>query len=667
MCGVAGVLSFRRGEDHSTRVRRMLQKIRHRGPEEFGVYIGQGVGLGHARLSIIDLASGQQPMRNEDGTKWIVFNGEIFNFVEIRDDLVARGHRFRTGSDTEVLLRHFEENGPEGLKELNGQFAFAIWDERENSLFLARDRVGICPLFYTLHDGDFLFASEIKAIFADSRIPREIDPVALDDVFTFWLTLPPATAFKGIFELPPAHWMKVTDRGTVRVQRYWDLPECDGAAGGEVRGESEYAEELRDLLVDATRIRLRADVPVGAYLSGGLDSSVTSGIVRSYFPQNELRTFSVRFVDKEFDEGDKQKLMSRHLGTRHDEIVCRGVDIAGIMEEVVWHAETALLRTAPAPMFLLSRLVREQGFKVVLTGEGADEILAGYDIFKEAKVRRFIEASPGSGMRPLLLRRLYPYLVRSPAQAVVYAKRFFLAPPDPFGREWVSHAPRWNMTSMAKTFFSEGLREELKGHASAPARISDLLSRGKGDWTEDPMSWTQKIEFKTLLPGYLLSSQGDRMLMGNSVEGRFPFLDHRVIEFCLKIPPSLRMRGLREKYILRKCFSDLLPPGIGRAVKQPYRAPDASSFLGSDGADAPVIDLLSTDRIRSKGYFDHGKVRRLVEKCRTSRVLGFKDNMAFVGILTTQILDELFVRRFSADREVQPCEIRTYHDAREKT
>jgi asparagine synthase (glutamine-hydrolysing) len=525
MCGVAGVLSFLRREDHSARVRRMLQRIRHRGPEEFCLYIGQGVGLGHARLSIIDLASGQQPMCNDDGTKWIIFNGEIFNFVEIRNDLVARGHRFRTGSDTEVLLRHFEENGPEGLKELNGQFAFAVWDARERTLFLARDRVGICPLFYTFHDGDFLFASEIKAIFADPRIPRELDPVALDDVFTFWFTLAPATVFKGIFELPPAHWMTVTDSGTVRVQRYWDLPECDDAACGAVREEANYAEELRELLVDATRIRLRADVPVGAYLSGGLDSSVTAGIVRSFFPENELRTFSVRFVDKEFDEGDKQKLMSRHLGTRHDEIICRGGDIAGIMEKVVWHAETALLRTAPAPMFLLSRLVRERGFKVVLTGEGADEILAGYDIFKEAKVRRFIEASPGSAMRPLLLRRLYPYLVRSPAQAAAYAKRFFLAPPDPFGREWISHAPRWNMTSMAKTFFSEGLREELKGHESATARISDLLSRSEGNRTEDPMSWAQRIEFKTLLPGYLLSSQGDRMLMGNSVEGD-SFLDH---------------------------------------------------------------------------------------------------------------------------------------------
>lgn len=659
MCGIAGIRSFRGQADTASTIRRMLDKIRYRGPDEVGGYTGPGIGLGHARLAILDLATGQQPMGNDDGTKWIIFNGEIFNFVEIRKDLITRGCRFRTTSDTEVLLRHFEEKGPAGVKELNGQFAFAVWDTREKTLFLARDRVGICPLFYTVHDGDFLFASEIKAIFADLRIPRQIDPAALGDVFAFWFPLSPATAFKGIFELPPAHHMTVDEKGSIRIERYWDLPDREVPWDPPSGGEARLAEELREILVDATRIRLRADVPVGAYLSGGLDSSVIAGIVRKHFPENELRTFSVRFDDPEFDEGPKQEEMARHLGTRREEILCRGEDIAANFAEVVWHTETPIVRTAPTPMFLLAKLVREKGFKVVLTGEGADEILAGYDIFKEAKVRRFIAAAPGSSLRPLLLRRLYPYLKHNPAQSIAYARGFFMAPPAPFGEEFHSHAPRWNMTSMGKTFFSSDLLERMKEGESSPVRIHRMLDHARGHRTRDPLSWSQEIEIKTLLPGYLLSSQGDRMLLGNSVEGRFPFLDHRVIEFCMNLPPSLRLRGLKEKYLLRKAFSGMLPPGNIEAVKQPYRAPDAKSFVGNRGKDSAIAEMLSPDTVREKGYFDPGKVRRLIEKCKSSRVLGFKDNMAFVGILSAHILDDAFVKHFPTSGEVEVGEFTT--------
>ncbi len=660
MCGIAGILSPRRRTNPEAVLRRMLHKIRYRGPEEVGVYAGPGIGLGHARLSIIDLATGQQPMGNDQGTRWIVFNGEIFNFVEIRESMKARGHRFRTTSDTEVLLRHLEEKGPGGLNDLNGQFSFAVWDTRARSLFLARDRVGICPLFYTVHDGDFLFSSEIKGIFADPRISREIDPVALDDVFTFWFPLSPATAFKGIMELPPAHYMTVTEDGAVRRERYWDLPKQGWSGDGKTRDADACAEELRSSLVDATRIRLRADVPVGAYLSGGLDSSVTASIVRSSFPDNELRTFSVRFEDPEFDEGEKQAVMSRHLGTRHEEIFCGGEDIASVFADVIWHAETPLVRTAPAPLFLLSKLVREKGFKVVLTGEGADEILAGYDIFKEARVRRFIEAAPASTVRPLLLQRLYPYLRHSPAQAIAYARRFFLAPPDPFGAEFHSHAPRWNMTAIGKSFFSGELKERLGRSDASQVRIAELLDGCAGYREKDPLSWAQEIEIKTLLPSYLLSSQGDRMLMANAVEGRFPFLDHRVIEFCMGLPPALRMRGLREKRLLRKSFSGLLPKSIAAMVKQPYRAPDSRSFLAGGAARAGAAELLSPEAVRRKGYFDPEMVRRLSEKWRANRIIGFKDNMAFVAILSTHMLDEMFVSRFPASGEIVAEEIATH-------
>lgn len=660
MCGIAGILSRDGRSCTGETLRRMLYNLRHRGPEELGIYLGAGAGLAHARLGIVDLSTGRQPMQSEDGSKWIVFNGEIFNYLELRKDLSARGFRFRTTSDTEVLLRCYEEKGPACLDDLNGQFAFAVWDRRARALFLARDRVGICPLYYAFCGGDFLFASEIKGIFSDSRVPREIDPLALDDVFTFWFPLAPRTAFKGVFELPPAHWMVVDRHGIRRIERYWDLPQ---AADGRSRKRSpaEFAARLRALLLDATRLRLRADVPVGAYLSGGLDSSVVAAVAAKYFPGTHLRTFSVRFDSPEFDEGQKQFLVAQRLGARHEELHCQPRDIGRVFREVVWHAETPLVRTAPAPMYLLSKLVRDRGLKVVLTGEGADEILAGYDIFKAGKIRRFVEACPGSVLRPLLLGRLYPYLARSPARLAAYARSFFFVPPSPFSESFRSHAPRWKTTAQAKVFFSSELRKTLEKCEPAAERIHRFFSGVNGSRGHDPLWWEQKIEFKTLLPAYLLSAQGDRMLMGHSVEGRFPFLDHRVIEFCATVPPGLRLKGLREKHLLREAMADLLPSEVCQAVKQPYRAPQSTCFF-NDGASAETMELLSGPSLRFRGYFDPEKVRLLVEKCRIRRAGGFRDDTALVGIVSTVLLDELFIRRFPAPQPLDSSDPTVFLD-----
>jgi asparagine synthase (glutamine-hydrolysing) len=624
----------------------MLYLLRHRGPDEFGIYRDASIGLAHARLSIIDLSTGQQPMCNEDGSLWIVFNGEIFNYIELRKDMLSRGHRFRTMSDTEVILHLYEEKGCGALDDLNGQFAFAIWDNNRKELFLARDRMGIRPLFYTRAGNDWVFGSEVKAIFAHPGVTRRIDPFALDDIFTFWLPLSPRTCFEGISEVPPAHSLTINEHGA-SLARYWDLPEETDPRGR--HGESYYAEALRELMVDSTRLQLRADVPVGAYLSGGLDSSVIASLIRNFTP-NPLRTFSIRFEDPEFDESDKQKIMSDYLGTDHSDFTCGYGDIAEAFPKVIWHTEAPILRTAPVPLFLLSRLVKDNSYKVVLTGEGSDEILAGYDLFKEAKVRRFMEASPDSRMRPLLLNKLYPYLQNSPTRSVAYAKAFFGAPIGPFPMEFHSHAPRWNMTSMIKGFYSRDLREEVAS-SSAHERVARLFGRGERSKRLDPLTWSQEIEIKTLLPSYLLSSQGDRMLMGNSVEGRFPFLDHRVVEFAMRIPPGIRMKGLTEKYILRKSMEGLLPREINRMVKQPYRAPDAKSFFGIAGGEL-AREMLSPDGISRKGYFDPIHTERLVKKCRGNPATGFKDNMAFIGILSTQILDQLFIRDFHPGEEI---------------
>ncbi|MSR64383.1 MAG: asparagine synthase (glutamine-hydrolyzing) [Verrucomicrobiae bacterium] len=405
MCGIAGIVNLAAGAPPDERqLRQMLAMIRHRGPDEFGIYLDDAVGLGNARLSIIDLSGGQQPIANEDGTLWIVFNGEIFNYVELRPELEAKGHRFATHSDTEVLLHLYEEYGPKCLERLNGQFAFAVWNTRDQSLFLARDRLGVRPLFYTRTGGRLIFGSEIKAILSDPGVRAEIDPVTLEQVFTFWSPLSPRTIFKDIVELPPGHWL-LAKRGEVTVNRYWQM------SFAEVPASRDYLEEFESLLVDAAKIRLRADVPVGAYLSGGLDSSTIAAIIRN-FTSNRLDTFSITFSDADFDESSYQQQMAKFLGTDHQVVHATHEDIGRIFPDVIWHAEVPLTRTAPAPMFLLSKLVQDRGYKVVLTGEGADEFLAGYDIFKEAKVRRFWAGQPESKWRSRLFQRLYPDIAK---------------------------------------------------------------------------------------------------------------------------------------------------------------------------------------------------------------------------------------------------------------
>ncbi len=641
MCGIAGVVNLNTAVPMEL-LEDMIAAVRHRGPDGFGFYNDGNAGLAHARLSIIDLEGGWQPMHNEDKNQWIVFNGEIFNYPELRVVLEKRGHRFYTQSDTEVIIHLYEDYGPECLKFLNGQFAFAIWDKKKETLFAARDRVGIRPFFYTRHNGSLLFASEIKALFASQYIKREIDPFAIDQIFTFWLTLPPRTAFKDIYELPAGHYMTF-DKGDLKIEKYWDL---DFTMEDSTRTERVCADELRELLLDATRLQLRADVPVGAYLSGGLDSAVIAALIRN-FSDSPLRTFSVTFDDAVFDESEYQAQMITHLGTDHSNIRCTYSDIGAVFPDVIWHTEKPVVRTAPAPLFILSKLVRESGYKVVLTGEGSDEILAGYDIFKEVKIRRFIEKFPNSQFRPLILRRLYPYLAQSPVKSLPYALSFFRSDASGYPPACYSHVPRWKTTSKIKTFFSNSLKDRL-GTYYGIDELSPMLPARAGDL--DDISLAQHLEIKTLLSCYLLSSQGDRVAMAHSIEGRVPFLDHRVIEFCCKLPPTMRMRVLTEKYILKEGMKGLLPPSIVKRSKQPYMAPDAKSFLQKDSPDY-VGELLSEDNLKKTGYFSPKAVSALISKCRQNPVLGFKDNMAVVGIISTLLLHDRFIDNFELQND----------------
>ncbi|HID54621.1 MAG TPA: asparagine synthase (glutamine-hydrolyzing) [Anaerolineae bacterium] len=644
MCGIVGTLNLNQNPPiEDGRLRAMLGALRHRGPDEFGTYIFQdeisGVGLGSARLSIIDLGGGQQPISNEDGTVWIVFNGEIYNYVELQPMLEKAGHQFRTQCDTEAIVHLYEEYGVDCVQHLNGQFAFAIWDERKHILFMARDRVGIRPLHYTLQDNALIFASEIKAILADGRTAAELDPVTLNQIFTFWSPLQPRTAFCGVHTLPPGHFMLIDPDGNIRIEPYW-TPEFPNADEPYPYTLDEAAQQLRDLLVDATQIRLRADVPVGAYLSGGLDSSATSALVHHY-TNNRLETFSIAFSDEAFDESAFQWQMAEHLGTRHNLITCTHEDIGRVFPDVIWHTETPIMRASPAPLFLLSELVHDHNFKVVLTGEGADEFLGGYNIFKEAKIRRFWARQPESEIRPSLLSKLYPYIGGLGQGNDAYLRKFFGQGLTDTDAPDYSHAIRWRNTSRSRRLFSPELQAE----------VSPLPFAAQIPWPDNFDNWSslaqaQYLEITIFLAEYLLNSQGDRMGMAHSVEGRFPFLDHRVVEFAAQLPPHYKLRGLDEKHILKRAVRDLLPDAIWNRPKRPYRAPIHKSFFPDGQPVDWAADLLSPAKIEAAGQFNPRAVSQMMKKIARYGRLGETDDMALAGILSTQLVHEQFIAHF---------------------
>lgn len=637
MCGICGCISLRGEPVSAELVSGMAAALRHRGPDAAGVHVDGPVGLGHTRLSIIDLVGGGQPMRLAGHNIWITYNGEIFNYLELREKLIGKGHQFSTRSDTEVILHMYQEYGEQCVERLNGQWAFAIWDGENRRLFLSRDRLGVRPLYYTETAGHFYFASEIKSLFQAPGISRELDLTALDEIFTFWITLPPNTAFRDVRQLPPGHSL-ILERGVLRIFPHWQFEPNAGANHDQV-SEADLAQELLTILADATRIRLRSDVPVAAYLSGGLDSTVTAALARAA-AGSRLKTFSIGFDDPEYDETRYQREASRFLGTEHSEVLCTPRDIREVFPDVVWHTEQPILRTAPAPMFLLSRLVRESGYKVVVTGEGADELLGGYDIFKEAKIRHFWARQPHSAWRPMLLKRLYPYVNDLQRQSSAYLKQFFHVTKAEAIDPCFSHLPRWGLTSKIKQFYSEELKSVARSTNPVAAIRSQLPPTFDG---ATAFAKAEYLEAAYLLPGYILSSQGDRMAMAHAVEGRFPFLDHRVVEFAARLPSRLKMKVLDQKYLLKRAATGMIPESIRSRHKQPYRAPEGRCFIGPFKSYAD--DLLSQGLIARNRIFEPRAVSALVGKFKSGNRTSVRDNMALIGILSTQLLIDRFVDR----------------------
>ncbi len=639
MCGIAGIIS---NQSLSINIEKaalsMAQSLTHRGPDGAGYYSDNNALLVHTRLSIIDLTGGAQPIHNENKSIWVIFNGEIYNFIELREDLTAKGYSFYTKSDTEVIVHLYQEYGNNFIQLLNGQFAICLWDNHNQRGILVRDRVGIAPLYYTQENDSLVFASEIKAILSVQKQKPKLNLSALDQLLTFWAPVSPNTVFNGIYELSPGE-MAIFENGNLSKHKYWDLEFPNQSEFGPIN-EKEACDKVHDLLIDATRLRLRSDVPVAAYLSGGLDSSILVSCINN-FTDTKLATFSLTFTDKDMDESTFQKQMVDRLKTEHKSITCHDKDIANNFLDSIWHIESPIIRTAPIPMGILSGLVRENDYKVVLTGEGADEIFGGYDLFKETKIRAFWSKNPDSNWRPMLIHRLYPYLNLAQGKASSFLQSFFGEGVDKPDFPLYSHMPRWFATSKIKQFYSAETNEHLANNAEK--ELISTLPSNFNQW--DLFNKAQYLEVKTLMGGYLLSSQGDRMLMKNSVEGRFPFLDHRVIEYANTLNPKLKMKVLNEKYILKKSMGKYLPNEIVNRYKQPYRAPNIPSFFGKHKSEY-VDELLSQDTLKNYGYFDSKKVSMLVKKIKAGRYVGQKDNMALIFILSTQSWHRIFVENF---------------------
>jgi len=639
MCGIAG---YYRANDRADRefLLRMAGELEHRGPDGVGLYLDGQFGMVNTRLAIIDIEGGDQPLSDEAGRYWVMQNGEIYNYPELREELASLGHRFTTRSDTEVLAHAFEEWGADCLPKLNGEFAFAIYDYQTKRLFLARDRFGIRPLFLGRFGSDFAFASEAKALLRHPEASRSIDPLALVETFTLWAVQPDRSAFPAISELEAGHYMWVGTEGAGQPVRWWHID--FGPYEGRLRAsEEELAEQVLHALDEATRIRLRSDVPVGVYLSGGLDSSATAALARRH-TSGPLSAFSLSFEDPRFDESTHQDNMAAALGVELHRVSVSDEQVASALPRVVKQAEKPMLRTAPGPLLALSQLARDEGYKVVLTGEGADELFGGYNLFQEAAVRRFWARDPESRLRPQLFARLYPYLSRDLAAGGGLMAQFFRTGMEDLDDPLYSHRPRFRTTARNLRFLAPELRAQAAEVGDPEAR---LLARLPDEFAAvGHLGQAQYLEIITFLTGFLLHSQGDRMLAANSVEGRFPFLDVNVAELAASLPERARMNGIREKHVLRRALAGVLPSEINARPKRPYRAPILRAFFGRN-APPYVQELLQPERVAASGLFNTVAVGKLVQKAAkyVDQGLSESDEMGVVGVLSTLLLEEQFV------------------------
>lgn len=632
MCGIAGFIAIhsRQALNAQAFLSDAASILHHRGPDGWGYYLNetQGIGLLHTRLAILDPEHGAQPMSFGD---WVIsFNGEIYNYRELKTELEALGLDFHSHCDTEVLLKAVATWGQSAFEKFNGEWACLLWNRRQNILWASRDRYGIRPLYVLDHAGYRFFASETKAFDAIPGYHRNLTPAGLAQHALLWNTLEDQTVFAGIRSVVPATVEQHDAQGRVSVHHYYHFPtdirenlSLDDAIAG-----------TAELLESSVRLRMRSDVPVGMYLSGGLDSTVVAGIVNKRLGL-KLDSFSVAFTDSNLDESPYQREIARATARHHKEVMVDPDTLAQHIADAAYHFERPVFRTAPVPLYLLSQQVNAGGYKVVLTGEGADEVFCGYDAFKETKLARFWSRHQGAVKAPLLLKLLYRHLSHYQDDKNLGLMKMFYEPFLAHGlKDTAGLQIRLHNNSALLSFLSEDAittsNEGLMERLLAPMA-------GSSDWAQRQ----QYAEFRTLLAGYLLSSQGDRMTMANSVEARFPFLDHRLVDFSMRLPARYKLKGFNQKYVLKKAFSDIVPDSIIQRPKMPYQAPDIGAFVQNGNLHPLAGDLLSPEAIRRTGLISAEKIQKLMRKAigasKAGKPLGYRDNMIFTFALTTQL------------------------------
>jgi asparagine synthase (glutamine-hydrolysing) len=633
MCGIAGFIAqdnFPDRHESTVVLDRMCRRIAHRGPDDQGMTVSGAVALGMRRLSIIDLSGGQQPMSGCTESVTIVFNGEIYNYRELQRELEGRGHTFKTHSDTETILHAYEEYGANCVTHLRGMFAFAIWDESKRELFIARDRAGKKPLYYTVTPHrTLIFGSELKSLREHPEFRGEVDVEALDAYLTFGYVPDPLTIYSGVHKLPPGHHLTFC-AGRVHVEQYWDFP-YEEAQIDPAQTEEDCLDELRAQLDEAVRVRLVADVPLGAFLSGGVDSSVVVGLMARHTTQ-PVKTFSIGFHEDSYNELKYARLAAKKFGTDHHEFVVTP-DICEIVDELVWHFDEPFADSSAIPTYMVSKLAREF-VKVVLSGDGGDEVFGGYTRYAIDRKRS------GFARLPRVLRRgvMQPLGRKLPHGAwgrnYIYGIAF-----DPLDRyiEDISIFTRLNKPSL----YTEDFRQQL-GKTEAAARFRDYASRSRADDSLDPLLY---LDSKTYLPGDILTKV-DRMSMAVSLETRAPLLDHKLIEFvCTRIPASMKMKGLETKHIFKRAVRDLVPAEILNRPKQGFGVP-IEQWINEQLRER-VHGTLTESRTRQRGQIEPRYVNLLLDEHERGR----RDHSTS---LWTLFMLELWQRAFVDSSGVNP-------------
>ncbi|HEY2150034.1 MAG TPA: asparagine synthase (glutamine-hydrolyzing) [Vicinamibacterales bacterium] len=596
MCGIAGQFNFDPAQPvDRERVEAMTSIVMHRGPDAGGIFVGAGIGLGHRRLSIIDLSSGDQPMTNEDRTIWVVFNGEIYNFADIRAELECFGHRFRTHTDTEVIVHGYEQWGDRVVDRFRGMFAFGLWDSRKHRLLLVRDRLGVKPLHYCVTDSGVVFGSELKSLLQNPDVPRDWSAEALDAYLTLQYVPGPQTMFRAISKLPPGHTL-VAEGGRVTIRKYWDLT---FRGDGQAAREEEYLERLDALVNESVRLRLVSDVPLGAFLSGGIDSSAVVASMAEACPGRVVTT-TVGFDEHDFNELTYARAVATHLGVDQHEAIVRP-DIADLLPKLAWHFDEPFADSSAVATYYVSKAAREH-VTVALSGDGGDELWAGYARHRveqmEIRVRRWL--GPGGSRLAGRVGEYLPLQIKG-ARSL---RHLSLAPADACARKH------------AFGLFEPGSRSELysDGFASA-VRDADPFTTFRlayaGCPSRDPLDCALYLDVKTYLVDDIMTKV-DRMSMAVSLEAREPLLDHKLLEFAASVPTSLKLKGGRSKHLLRRLLARRIPQAIVDRPKHGFEIPVGEWLRGPL---APMVDSLLLDgRLRDRGIFDQRTVARLVQE-----------------------------------------------------